>query len=83
MIELSLIKNITSIDIQIHFYFNDTNLHSMDASIFNKCERQFIDALKNANKYLDEPLDIQVFAKNEGGLIDNIKIIIRPNFEFQ
>jgi hypothetical protein len=49
----------------------------MDATIFNECEKQFINALKNINKYLKEPIDIQVFAKNEGGLIDNLKILIK------
>ena len=76
MIELSLVENLTSIDIHIHFYFKETNIHSMDAVIFNECERQFINAVKNINKYLKEPIDIQVFAKNEGGLIENLKIVI-------
>jgi hypothetical protein len=49
----------------------------MDATIFNECERQFINAIKNINKYLKEPIDIQVFAKEEGGLIENLKIIVK------
>jgi len=76
MIELSLVENLTSIDIHIHFYFKENAIHSMDAVIFNECERQFINAIKNINKYLKEPIDIQVFAKNEGGLIENLKIVI-------
>jgi hypothetical protein len=48
----------------------------MDAVILNECERQFICALKNINKYLKETIDIQIYAKNEGGLIENFKIII-------
>ena len=77
MIELSLVENLTSIDIHIHFYFNEDSIHSMDATIFNECEKQFINAIKNINKYLKEPIDIQVFAKEEGGLIENIKIIVK------
>ena len=76
MVEINLVENISSIDIQIHFIFEDTNLHSMDANIFNECEKQFITALKIASKYLDDPLDIQVFAREEGGLKENLKIII-------
>jgi len=76
MVELTLVKNLTSIDIHIHFYFNEDSIHSMNATIFNECERQFINAIKNINKYLKEPINIQVFAKKEGGLIENLKIII-------
>ena len=75
MIELNLIKNETSIDIQLHFYFEDKNLHSMDAVILNESEKQFIDALRDVNKYLDKPLDIQIYAKKEGGLIETIQVI--------
>jgi len=49
----------------------------MDATILNECERQFINAIRNINKYIKEPLDIQIFAKEEGGLIENLKIIIK------
>jgi hypothetical protein len=47
----------------------------MNADIFNNCQRQFINALKKTDKYFDEPLSIEVTARKEGGLIDNIKII--------
>jgi len=77
MIELSLVNNLMSLDIHIHFCFNEDSIHSMDASIFNECERQFINTIKNINKYIKEPLDIQVFAKEEGGLIENLKIFIK------
>lgn len=76
MIELSLVNNPTSIDIHIHFYFKENELHSMNAIIFNECEKQFIKAIKNIDKFLNEPLDIQVFAKEEGGLIENLQIIV-------
>jgi hypothetical protein len=75
MVEVTLIKNLSSIDLQIHFYFKDANIYAMNAAIFNNCQRQFINALKKADKYFDEPLSIEVTAREEGGLIDNIKII--------
>lgn len=77
MVEITLIKNLSSIDLQIHFYFKDANIHAMNAAIFNNCQRQFINALKKADKYFDEPLLIEVTAREEGGLIDNIKIIAK------
>jgi hypothetical protein len=81
MVEVTLIKNLSSINLQIHFYFKDTNIHAMDAVIFNNCQRQFINALKKADKYFDEPLLIEVTAREEGGLIDNIKIIVKKSIE--
>jgi hypothetical protein len=77
MVEVTLMKNLSSIDLQIHFYFKDANIHAMDAAIFNNCQRQFINALKKADKYFDEPLLIEVTAREEGGLIDNIKVIAK------
>jgi hypothetical protein len=77
LVELTLAKNISSVDIQLHFYFEDPTIHSMDAIVFNECERQFINAIKNINKYIDESLEIEIFAREEGGLIDKIKIIVK------
>jgi hypothetical protein len=77
MVEVTLINNLSSIDLQIHFYFKDADIHAMNAAIFNNCQRQFINALKKADKYFDEPLSIEVTAREEGGLIDNIKIIAK------
>ena len=76
MVELKITNELNSMDIQIHFYFEDENLHSMDAVILNTSERQFIDALRDLNKYLDKPLDIQIHAKKEGGLKEFLQIIL-------
>jgi ribosome-associated toxin RatA of RatAB toxin-antitoxin module len=56
-----------SIDLQIHFYFKNENIHAMNADIFNNYQRQFINALKKADKYFDKPLLIEVTAREEGG----------------
>jgi hypothetical protein len=77
MIELTFINNISSIDIQLHFYFEDNNVHTMNAEIFNACQRQFINALRKADEFLDEVLSIEVTAREEGGLIDNIRIAFK------
>lgn len=47
----------------------------MNAEIFNTCERQLIQALKNQNKYFDENIKIEVLAKKPGGIIDILRVI--------
>ena len=76
MIEVSLVENLKSVDIYIHFYFKETDIHSMNAFIFNECEKQFIKAIKNIDKYLKEPIEILVYAKEEGGLKERLKVVI-------
>lgn len=39
--------------IEIHYCFDDNTLHSMDAEIFNECEKCFIKALKSTEKYFE------------------------------
>jgi hypothetical protein len=75
VIEVTLTNNLSFIDIQIHFYFEDNRIHAMNAELFNNCQRQFINTLRKADKFIDESLLIEVTARKEGGLIDNIRII--------
>jgi hypothetical protein len=74
-IEVTFEKNETSIDVHLHYYFEDVDSHSMNAVIHNNCERQFIHYI--INKYLDNEIQIEVFAREEGGLKDNLKIILK------
>lgn len=66
-----------SITLQLHYYFNLDDSHSMNARVHNECDRHFIHAVQLLNKYLDEPFEIIVFAKEEGGIKDLYKIIIK------
>ena len=49
----------------------------MNARVHNECAKQFIQAIALLNKYLDEPIELEVFAKNEGGVKDLYKIIVK------
>jgi hypothetical protein len=69
----------TTIEVQMHYSFFDENFHSMNAIIFNDCERNFIDAIQNLDKYLDFTIEIEVFAKEDGSLKGLYKIVIKKN----
>ena len=66
-----------SITLQLHYFLNEKNLHSMNARVHNECAKQFIQAIALLNKYLDEPIELEVFANNEGGVKDLYKIIVK------
>ena len=75
MIELEVTSNNSYIDLHFHYYLKEENVHSMNAEIFNTCERQLIQVLKNQNKYFDENIKIEVLAKKPGGIIDILRVI--------
>jgi len=64
-----------AITISIRYCFSDDSVHSMNAEIFNECERQFIQAIKGTQKYLEHTLSIDIKAREEGSLTDIITII--------
>jgi len=75
MIELEVVNNKAHIDLHLHYYFEDENLHSMNAEVFNTCERQLIQTIKNQRKYFDDDIKIEVFAKKAGGIIDTLRVV--------
>jgi len=70
-------EDLKSITLQLHYLLDDNDLHSMNAKVHNECAKQLIQTLMHLNKYLDEPIEIEVFAKNEGGIRDFYKIKIK------
>ena len=62
--------------IDIHYCFEDETLHSMDAEIFNECEKHFIKALKSTEKYFENTLDIKILPRKEGSLVDVFSVAI-------
>lgn len=60
-----------AVQFQLHFHLWNERLHSMDAVVYNECERNFIQAIKEVQKYFDFELDIEVLAKEEGGVVGN------------
>lgn len=62
--------------IQLRYCFNDENMHSMNAEVFNECERQFIKAIKSTEKYFEDTLQIKIKPREEGSLIDIFTVAI-------
>jgi len=75
MIELEVTSNNPYIDLHFHYFFDNENTHSMDAEIFNTCERQLIQVIKDQHKYFDEKIKIEVFAKKTGSIIETLRVI--------
>jgi len=65
-----------ALTIQLRYCFEDENLHSMNAEIFNECERQFIKAIKSTEKYFEDTLEVKIKPREEGSLIDIFTITI-------
>ena len=63
--------------LQLHFHLWNKQTHSMDAVVYNDCERNFISAIKKAQEYFDLEFDIDVLAKEEGGVIGDYILRIR------
>ena len=75
-------ENQEVIQLKLHYFLSDDNLHSMDAKVYNECERQFVQMILSLNKYFDTPLEIEVSSRNEGGVIGRytVKIVKNPVF---
>ena len=75
MIELEVTSNNSYIDLHFHYFLDNENTHSMDAEVFNTCERQLIQVIKDQHKYFDEKVKIEIFAKKTGSIIDTLRVI--------
>ena len=75
-------ENQEVIQLKLHYFLSNDNLHSMDAKVYNECEKQFVQMLLSLNKYFDTPLEIEVSSREEGGVIGKytVKIIKNPAF---
>ena len=62
-------REINDIPLLLHYYLGDSDKHSMNASIHNECERNFILSILNLQKYIECELEVEVLAKDEGGVI--------------
>ncbi len=65
-----------ALTIQLRYCFEDENLHSMNAEVFNECERQFIKVIKSTEKYFEDTLQVKIKPRKEGSLIDIFTIAI-------
>ena len=65
-----------ALTIQLRYCFEDENLHSMNAEVFNECERQFIKAIKSTEKYFENTLQVKIKPREKGSLIDELLVIV-------
>lgn len=64
-------KENNQIEISLHYYLDEKELHQVDAFIRNKCEKQLLMALQRLiSYYSDDPCPIDVRVHKEGGLLD-------------
>lgn len=70
-------ENTDFIELELHYFFEDITSHSMNAKIHNECEKHFINTLIHLNKYLDIPFEVEVLAKEEGGVKSIYKVCIK------
>lgn len=61
--------------IKIHYYFDDDS-HSMDAFVRNKMEKEYLELFYEIGKKLGVELRVESKARNEGGLIENIDLVL-------
>ncbi|MCO5234534.1 MAG: hypothetical protein M9888_12480 [Chitinophagales bacterium] len=66
----------TNLKIELRYRFDDENKHSMNAEIFNECERQFIKAIKSTEKYFEDTIQIKIKPREEGSLIDILTVTV-------
>ena len=70
----------TSFDFQFHYVLNKPERHSMDAMVFNSCEKQIISSfyqiveLFGLNK---DDVMIDVLSREEGGLRENFRVFVK------
>ncbi len=65
-----------ALTIQLRYCFEDENLHSMNAEVFNECERQFIKVIRSTEKYFEDTLQVKIKPRKEGSLIDIFTVAI-------
>jgi len=56
--------------LELHYYFNNDDVHTMDAVIRNKCENEILHILTTISKELNINIKAETEAYKEGGLIE-------------
>lgn len=66
----------SALTIRLRYRFEDENLHTMNAEVFNECERQFIKAIKSTEKYFEDTLQVKIKPRENGSLIDELIVVV-------
>lgn len=60
--------------IEIHYDLFKSHSHSMNALAYNRAEYNFILAIQSLRKFLDCGIKVDIEAREEGSIIDNLKV---------
>ena len=63
------------LSISLHYYLQEEGVHEMDALVHNICERQVLNMICYLSKQCASDVKVDIDAKEEGGIIDKIKVI--------
>lgn len=69
------------ISFQLH-YFLPKGVHAIDALIHNECEKHILASLGTLRKYIGYDIVIDVQAKQEGGIIDDLKVYTKKGASY-
>lgn len=72
-------ENKIVLDLSLHYYLYEEGRHTMDAFVYNKCEAQILAAIQHLSKYVDTTLTVDVSVRQEGGVIDCLKVIFNKD----
>lgn len=61
--------------LEIHYYFDDVNKHSMDAMIKNKADLDVLLIVKELGELLNIEFEVQTQALDEGGLVEYLQFL--------
>ena len=74
----------TSFDLQFHYYLKEQGVHSMNAVVFNDCEKQLIASLYQLADILEidrNVIDVEVLSRAEGGVVEWLKVKFSENVD--
>jgi len=63
--------------IELHYYFDNQQKHSIDAIIKNKCEHEFLEIIKQIGVLLNLEIEVEILAYSEGGFIEQFTTKIK------
>lgn len=66
-----------TIKIDLHYFMKNKDLHDMDAGINHKCGQSLVNVINNIGDILDEDIQIDISAIEEGGFKDIYKVIVK------
>lgn len=78
LVELKIIimnEETNILSISLHYYLQEEGVHEMDALVHNICERQVLNMIYYLSKQCGCDVKVDIDAKEEGGIIDKIKVI--------